>query len=43
MHPRLIAEPLLDRIIVSAGLELRTRLAPYDDHDNVLDSLNVVS
>lgn len=30
---------LLDRIMVSTGLELRTRLEPYDDHDDVLDSL----
>lgn len=37
MQPTL---PLLDRILVSAGLELRTRLEPYDDHDDVLDSLN---
>ncbi|HVV76345.1 MAG TPA: helix-turn-helix transcriptional regulator [Mycobacteriales bacterium] len=31
--------PLLDRIIVAAGLELRTRLEPYDRHDDVLDAL----
>jgi transcriptional regulator with XRE-family HTH domain len=37
MQPTL---PLLDRIVVSAGLELRTRLEPYDDHDDVLDSAN---
>lgn len=37
MQPTL---PLLDRIIVSADLEVRTRLEPYDDHDDVLDSLD---
>ncbi|MFP5345577.1 MAG: helix-turn-helix transcriptional regulator [Actinomycetes bacterium] len=37
MQPTL---PLLDRIVVSADLELRTRLESYDDHDDVLDSLN---
>lgn len=28
--------PVLSRILYGAGLELRTRLAPYDDHDDVL-------
>lgn len=37
MQPTL---PLLDRIIVSTDLELRTRLEAYDDHDDVLDSLD---
>ncbi len=30
--------PLLARLFASAGLELRTRLEDYDDHDDVLDA-----
>lgn len=37
MQPTL---PLLDRILVAADFDLRTRLEPYDDHDDVLDSLD---
>jgi transcriptional regulator with XRE-family HTH domain len=29
--------PLLCRILAAADLEVRTHLAPYDDHDDVLD------
>lgn len=35
MQPTL---PLLDRIIVAAGFDLRARLEPYDDHDDILDA-----
>lgn len=34
MQPTL---PLLDRVVVAAGFDLRTRLEPYDDHDDILD------
>lgn len=37
MQPTL---PLLDRIVVAAGFDLRTRLASYDDHDDILDASN---
>lgn len=30
---------LLQRIVIGSGLEMRTRLEPYDDHDDVLDNL----
>jgi len=30
--------PLLARLFAAAGLELRTRLEDYDDHDDVLDA-----
>ena len=40
MQPTL---PLLDRIIVAADLELRTRLEPYDNHDDVLDALGAAT
>lgn len=30
--------PLLDRLLAAVGLEMRTRLEPYDDHDDVLDA-----
>src|ERR1700742_3295719 len=30
--------PLLGRLFAAAGLELRTRLEDYDDHDDVLDA-----
>lgn len=30
--------PLLARLFAAAGLELRTRLEKYDDHDDVLDA-----
>jgi transcriptional regulator with XRE-family HTH domain len=30
--------PLLARLFAAAGLELRTRLEEYDDHDDVLDA-----
>jgi len=35
MQPTL---PLLDRIVVAADFDLRTRLEPYDDHDDILDA-----
>lgn len=35
MQPTL---PLLDRIVAAAGFDLRTRLEPYDDHDDILDA-----
>jgi len=28
----------ISRLLAAAGLELRTRLEPYDDHDDVLDA-----
>lgn len=31
--------PTLTRLLAAADLDLRTRLEPYDDHDDVLDSL----
>ena len=31
--------PMLARILIAAGLEMRIRLEPYDDHDDVLDAL----
>ena len=31
--------PLLYRLLAAAGAELRVRLEPYDDHDDVLDAL----
>ena len=37
MQPTL---PLIDRIVVAAGFDLRTRLEPYDEHDDVLDRLD---
>lgn len=36
MQPTL---PMLQRILIGAGLEMRIRLEPYDDHDDVLDAL----
>ena len=36
MQPTL---PLLYRLLAAADLEPRTRLEPYDDHDDVLDAL----
>jgi transcriptional regulator with XRE-family HTH domain len=30
--------PLMARLFAAAGLELRTRLEDYDDHDDVLDA-----
>ena len=30
--------PLLGRLFAAAGLELRTRLEEYEDHDDVLDA-----
>ncbi len=30
---------LLDRILIAADLDLKLRLEPYDDHDDVLDNL----
>jgi transcriptional regulator with XRE-family HTH domain len=30
--------PLLARLFAASGLELRTRLEEYDDHDDVLDA-----
>jgi hypothetical protein len=30
--------PVLRRILAGADLEPRVRLAPYDDHDDVLDA-----
>jgi hypothetical protein len=30
--------PLLGRLFAAAGLELRTRLEDYEDHDDVLDA-----
>jgi len=36
MQPTL---PLLYRLLAAAGLEPRIRLEPYDDHDDVLDTL----
>lgn len=37
MQPTL---PLLCRILAAADVELRPRLEPYDDHDDVLDALD---
>jgi transcriptional regulator with XRE-family HTH domain len=37
MQPTL---PLLCRILAAADLELRPRLEPYEDHDDVLDALD---
>ncbi len=37
MQPTL---PLLCRILAAVDLELRPRLEPYDDHDDVLDALD---
>lgn len=31
--------PLLARLLAAADLELRVRIEPYDDHDDVLDRL----
>ena len=36
MQPTL---PTLQRILIAAGQEMRIRLEPYDDHDDVLDNL----
>ncbi len=36
MQPTL---PMLQRILIAAGQEMRIRLEPYDDHDDVLDNL----
>lgn len=36
MQPTL---PMLERLVLAAGLEMRIRLEPYDDHDDVLDAL----
>lgn len=32
--------PMLVRLLAAADLDLRTRLEEYDDHDDVLDTLN---
>ena len=34
------ALPMLTRLLAAADLDLRTRLEPYDDHDDVLDALD---
>ena len=34
------ALPMLARLLAAADLDLRTRLEPYDDHDDVLDTLD---
>ena len=34
------ALPMLTRLLAAADLDLRTRLEPYDDHDDVLDTLD---
>jgi transcriptional regulator with XRE-family HTH domain len=31
--------PMLERLLAAADFDLRTRLEPYDDHDDVLDAL----
>lgn len=36
MQPTL---PTLQRILIATGVEMRIRLEPYDDHDDVLDAL----
>ncbi len=36
MQPTL---PMLARVLVAAGVEMRIRLEPYEDHDDVLDAL----
>jgi transcriptional regulator with XRE-family HTH domain len=32
--------PMLTRLLAAADFDLRTRLEPYEDHDDVLDALN---
>lgn len=32
--------PMLTRLLAAADFDLRTRLEAYDDHDDVLDTLN---
>lgn len=31
--------PMLQKILIAAGWEMRIRLEPYDGHDDVLDAL----